>query len=183
MPFTEEQMKQVFDTNIIDFAVRHGFEVEKGDRNTVHVKHSGGLYLFRHAKKNNDQEQVGIIIKKEGQEIAARVFLEEYYARFPDWVSDETILQTIAGDYLENESRRGWAEDITESVKNFDSIKENIRVEVVNRDMNQESLRDCPKKEIEGTDLLAVFRILFYEQGKECASALVTHAAMEKWGI
>lgn len=136
-----------------------------------------------HAKKNNDQEQVGIIIKREGQEIAARVFLEEYYARFPDWVSDETILQTIAGDYLENESRRGWAEDITESVKNFDSIKENIRVEVVNRDMNQESLRDCPKKEIEGTDLLAVFRILFYEQGKECASALVTHAAMEKWGI
>lgn len=50
MPFTEEQMKQVFDTNIIDFAVRHGFEVEKGDRNTVHVKHSGGLYLFRHGR-------------------------------------------------------------------------------------------------------------------------------------
>lgn len=50
MPFTEEQMKQVFDTNIIDFAIQHGFEVEKGDRNTVHVKHSGGLYLFRHGR-------------------------------------------------------------------------------------------------------------------------------------
>ncbi len=50
MPFTEEQMKQVFGTNIIDFAVSHGFEVEKGDRNTVHVKHSGGLYLFRHGR-------------------------------------------------------------------------------------------------------------------------------------
>ena len=50
MPFTEEQMKQVFDTNIIDFAVSHGFEVEKGDRNTVHVKHSGGLYLFWHGR-------------------------------------------------------------------------------------------------------------------------------------
>ena len=50
MPFTEEQMKQVFDTNIIDFAVSHGFEVEKGDRNTVHVKNSGGLYLFRHGR-------------------------------------------------------------------------------------------------------------------------------------
>ena len=45
--FTEEQMRQVFDTNLIDFAVQHGFEVEKGDRNTVHVKHSGGLYLFK----------------------------------------------------------------------------------------------------------------------------------------
>jgi len=50
MPFTEEQMKQVFDTNIIDFAVRNGFEVEKGDRNTVHVKNSGGLYFFNHGR-------------------------------------------------------------------------------------------------------------------------------------
>ena len=50
MPFTKEQMKQVFDTNIIDFAIRHGLEIEKGDRNTVHVKHSGGLYLFRHGR-------------------------------------------------------------------------------------------------------------------------------------
>ena len=50
MPFTEEQMKQVFDTNLIDFVVKHGYEIEKGDRNTVHVKHSGGLYLFKHGR-------------------------------------------------------------------------------------------------------------------------------------
>ena len=47
LPFTEEQMRQVFETNIIDFAIQNGFEVEKGDRNTVHVKKSGGLYLFK----------------------------------------------------------------------------------------------------------------------------------------
>lgn len=50
MPFTEEQMQQIFNTNLIDFAVQHGFEIEKGDRNTVHVKHSGGLYLFKHGR-------------------------------------------------------------------------------------------------------------------------------------
>lgn len=43
-------MKQVFDTNLIDFAVQNGFEIEKGDANTVHVKHSGGLYLFKHGR-------------------------------------------------------------------------------------------------------------------------------------
>ena len=32
MPFTEEQMRQVFDTNLIDFAVKHGYEIEKGDQ-------------------------------------------------------------------------------------------------------------------------------------------------------
>lgn len=50
MPFTEEQMKQVFDTNIIDFAVENGFQIEKGDNYTVHVKNSGGLYLFNHGR-------------------------------------------------------------------------------------------------------------------------------------
>lgn len=50
MPFTEEQMQQIYNTNLIDFAVQHGFEIEKGDRNTVHVKHSGGLYLFKHGR-------------------------------------------------------------------------------------------------------------------------------------
>lgn len=50
MPFTEEQMRQIYGTNIIDFAIAQGFEVEKGDRATVHVKNSGGLYLFKHGR-------------------------------------------------------------------------------------------------------------------------------------
>lgn len=50
MPFTEEQMRQIYHTNIIDFAVHNGFDIEKGDRATVHVKNSGGLYLFKHGR-------------------------------------------------------------------------------------------------------------------------------------
>ena len=50
MPFTEEQMRQIYNTNIIDFAVRNGFEIEKSDKATVHVKHNGGLYLFKHGR-------------------------------------------------------------------------------------------------------------------------------------
>lgn len=50
MPFTQEQMQQVFNTNIIDFAVNNGFEIEKADRHSVHVKNSGGLYFFNHGR-------------------------------------------------------------------------------------------------------------------------------------
>lgn len=50
MPFTEEQMKQVFETNIIDFASQNGFEIEKSDTKTVHVKGHSGLFLFTHGK-------------------------------------------------------------------------------------------------------------------------------------
>lgn len=50
LPFTQEQMKQVFQTNLIDFAVANGYEIEKGDRHSVHVKNSGGLYFFNHGR-------------------------------------------------------------------------------------------------------------------------------------
>lgn len=54
MPFTEEQMKQVFDTSIIDFALSNGLQLEKGDRATMHVKGlpngCGGLYIFNHGR-------------------------------------------------------------------------------------------------------------------------------------
>jgi hypothetical protein len=50
MPFTPEQMERVFATSIIDFAKANGFEIEKRDRRTVHVKDSGGLYFFNHGR-------------------------------------------------------------------------------------------------------------------------------------
>jgi len=74
MPFTEEQMKQVFDTNLIDFAVQNGFEIEKGDANTVHVKHSGGLYLFKHGRGYKCfSEQV-----PSGKKLNIITFVQEY---------------------------------------------------------------------------------------------------------
>ena len=46
LPFTEEEMSRVFDTNLIEYAMSQGFEVKKADRKTYHVKSCGSLYLF-----------------------------------------------------------------------------------------------------------------------------------------
>lgn len=50
MPFTQEEMEKIFQTNIITYAESRGMEIEKGDKKTVHVKNSGGLYLFKHGR-------------------------------------------------------------------------------------------------------------------------------------
>lgn len=54
LPFTEDQVRQVYETNIIDFAQNNGLQVVNADRNTVKVKgmpdHCGGLYLFKHGR-------------------------------------------------------------------------------------------------------------------------------------
>ena len=49
-PFTEEQMKQVFETNLIDFAIRNGFKLKESDSKTFKVKNMGGLFIFKNGK-------------------------------------------------------------------------------------------------------------------------------------
>lgn len=52
MPFTEEQMQQVFGTNLIDFAVGNGFVIDEkeSDRSAVKIKGQNGLFLFKHGR-------------------------------------------------------------------------------------------------------------------------------------
>lgn len=54
-PFTQEQVRKIYSTNLIDFAVSHGFAIdpEYKDRAAVHVKGYGGLYLFKHGRGYN----------------------------------------------------------------------------------------------------------------------------------
>lgn len=146
-------------------------------------QYQGAEVEIIHVQKNNDQEAVGLAIKRKGQTASAKIYLDEYYARFPDWVSDGAILRTIARDYLAEEAEMEWKAGMAEAIKDYGSIKGNIRVQVVNRDMNRESLRGCPKKEVEGTDLVAVFHVMLYKEGKARASVLVTDKMMEGWGV
>jgi len=47
LPYTKEQIEQARSVNLIDYAAMHGYKLENGGRNSLHVKNSGGLYLFK----------------------------------------------------------------------------------------------------------------------------------------
>ncbi|MDR1703378.1 MAG: DUF3991 and toprim domain-containing protein [Clostridiales bacterium] len=51
MPYTKEQIAQANSINLIDYAAAHGYQLESGGRKSLHVKHSGGLYLFTDSNK------------------------------------------------------------------------------------------------------------------------------------
>lgn len=46
--FTSDDFAKVHSTNIVDYALSQGFEIEKADREqkSYHIKHSGGTFLF-----------------------------------------------------------------------------------------------------------------------------------------
>lgn len=85
-------------------------------------------------------------------------------------------------------TERGNIGHITEKelaavIRNFDAVKENIRVYLANKETIWENLQDCPQKEVKGTDLVAVFRILLYVEGKGQSSVLVKDRIMDMWNM
>ena len=48
--FTEEQIKEVFNTSLVDFAIRNGFKLKESDRKTFKVENMGGLFIFKNGK-------------------------------------------------------------------------------------------------------------------------------------
>ncbi|MGK9250228.1 DUF3991 domain-containing protein [Paenibacillus humicus] len=51
LPFTKDQIQQANQTCLIDLVQSCGYELESGGRKALHVKHSGGLYLFKDSNK------------------------------------------------------------------------------------------------------------------------------------
>ena len=49
-PFTEEEMRQVFNTSLVDFAKNNGFHLKESDRKTFKVENMGGLFIFKDGK-------------------------------------------------------------------------------------------------------------------------------------
>ena len=49
-PFTEEQIKQVFDTSLVDYAIRNGFKLNESDSKTFKAENMGGLFIFKNGK-------------------------------------------------------------------------------------------------------------------------------------
>jgi hypothetical protein len=101
MPFTEEQMKQVFATSIIDFALNNGLQLEKGSKATMHVKGMpdgcGGLYIFNHGRGYYwfSKESKGNIIE----------FAMEYFELSTKKQAIEKILGCQAYDHTEDYAR------------------------------------------------------------------------------
>lgn len=73
--------------------------------------------------------------------------------------------------------------ELADVIRDFDTVKGNIRVYLANKEAIWENHQDCPKKEVEGTDLLAVFRIMLFVKDRGQSSILVKNRTMAMWDI
>lgn len=146
-------------------------------------KYKGAAVTILHLRKENDRLQAGLVIRRDGEETAMSMDLASYYTKFEDGFSETVLLKRIAENYLEGCQAMAKIPVTPETVLDYGKIKDRIQIQLVSREMNQERLRDCPHKEIEGTDLAVMFCMKFYDMGREYGSAPVTRKHMELWGV
>lgn len=130
--------------------------------------------------KNNNTHLQGLIISQKGNSVFPTIYLEHFYERYQQGESFESILNKIVDIYISANVVNPIKEELIYNKVNI----ENVIFTLVNREKNQEMLRNAPYMNCSYNDeLVFVFRILFFVDG--FANALVTHKLAEEkgWGI
>lgn len=138
--------------------------------------------IIQEVTKNNDQKFQAVCMKRPEDGIVPTIYLDGYYQMHQNGRDMDSILAALAKTY--QESMAGSAEWLSFHADDYESVKSRLYVTVLNRDSNQNYLKDAVHKDIPDTDITAVVRVLC-ENRKEIgtASFLVKENMLEMWGI
>lgn len=130
-------------------------------------------------QKNNNEKYTGMTISDGKRELVPVLDLEQYYKALQKGESEEAVMKKIADAYLYYEH---IAPALTaDSLLDFEKLKDQIYIEIVNESINQERLQGYLRKNVIGTDLAAVMYIYFQNEEGENGKILVSAWMAGQW--
>ena len=133
---------------------------------------------LRRITKNNGIILEGLCILEKGSYVSPTIYLEDFYREYKDGMS----LKEIAGRIYDIYEKR--CRNIPFSLEyflDFEKIKENIFCKLVNREMNQELLRDVPN--VSFLDLSVVFICAVKNEEFGNDSVLIREEHRKHWKV
>lgn len=134
--------------------------------------------MLTEVSKNNGVKRKGIMLKKEGGNVAPTVYLEEFYSEFQRGKPLEEIALAILEIYHRNCAMNSFQ---VEKFKDYQQMKSQIVYRIVNLDKNIENLKDSPY--IPFMDLAIVLYASFPVDGMTSGAVLIKNEHLELWGI
>lgn len=128
--------------------------------------------------KNNDLKLTGLIIKKNGSNIAPTIYLEPFYEKYLCGNSLSDIFKEIVKLRVESEPEGNYD---TAEILDFENCRDKIFPRIVSRDMNTERLKERPYMTI--ADLAVMFVIVIGEEKSHAKTITVSNHLMNIWGI
>ena len=143
-------------------------------------KELGGAYRteLREVRKNNGVLLHGLLILSPERNVVPTIYLETFYAAYEDGVTFGEVLGRILEIYHE-ETPRGNID--MEFFKSFDKIRDRICYRLVNRQNNEELLRDIPY--VEFLDLAICFYYAYSGRLLGEGTILIHNSHLELWNV
>ena len=123
-----------------------------------------------------NQKLMGIVFRKHGSNVAPTLYVEDYYSEDVGCLSDiaEEMVESV---YTAMEN----VPDMEGNVKNYNIIKENLGVRVLDLERNKEYAADKLYKDLGNG--LGLFADIRFPEGDGFASAVVADSLLDKWNI
>jgi hypothetical protein len=117
--FTDEEVAKANSVSLLDLALRYGFETESGGKKAIHLKNSGGLYIFPetnrfyHWTSENKGGAVNFVMDQENisfPEAVAKLIDEEYITHIREVIPYEKKPKEplVLPDKAQNFKRAYW---------------------------------------------------------------------------
>lgn len=128
--------------------------------------------------KNNGIVLDGINIRKKDEKISPNIYLNQYYESYQMGMPLRSIIDSIISQYQTARNEEDFA---VADFFDFEEIKNQIIIRLVNYEKNSEQLENCPH--IKYLDLAVTFRYIANENPVSIASALITNKEFNIWNV
>ena len=145
----------------------------------VKEKMDEGIRVERHTVlKNNGTLREGLVISTRDSNVSPTIYLEEFYDQYLNGTPLMEVVQSIMSLYDQIKVSKPYHYD---EVISYDKMKNRILYKLVNKELNQDLLKDIPY--IEYLDLAIVFYILVETTSYGNASILIRNEHLMNWGV
>ncbi|MEE1181663.1 MAG: DUF5688 family protein, partial [Treponema sp.] len=122
----------------------------------------------------------GLTIRKQGENIAPTIYLNQYFNQFNDGRAMDDIVRDIIRVYENNQPENIMDVFKTEDFYDFDKMKEKIVLKVINTERNLDLLEQVPHLDMEGLGLSVVFYVSLMT-GEQSAGILIKNEHLKLW--
>lgn len=122
----------------------------------------------------------GLTIRKQGENIAPTIYLNQYFNQFNDGRAMDDIVQDIIKVYENNQPENIMDVFKTEDFYDFEKMKEKIVLKVINTGRNLDLLEQVPHLDMEGLGLSVVFYVSLMT-GEQSAGILIKNEHLKLW--
>ena len=150
-------------------------QVKNRIRDFLPEEYQSAVVTAQSTPRNNDRMGVSLIIQKEGQTFPFAFDLGQYYQMRLNGDTEEMVLSQIADECVKQNQKE-------QDLMDFEKIKNRLWMQLLAKESNQERLKSCPYKEIEGTDLVATFHLHTNNEKDSTEGILVVNGLLEQWG-